>query len=96
MSRCGDIKFALPDYDHQLKPDIKTASNTVGIDLEKPINLSEMVVQECSYIPKETYHGMKFHLKTELKGYDINKDTGETDEIFVTIVRISSKRPKKS
>jgi hypothetical protein len=77
-----------------MRPNLKVASKVTGIDLENPINLSEMEVYECICRPEKTQYGMKFELTAQLKGWDFNTDTGETDEITVTIVRISSKRPK--
>jgi hypothetical protein len=72
------------------KPNIKAASETISIDLEKPIDLSQMDVEECSVLPIETFSGMKFHRTTKLRCYLPN---GE--ELLIVVTLISNSRPQK-
>lgn len=72
----------------QFRPNIDSASNTVDIDLNHPIDVSQMEVHKCSVLPIETYVGMRFERKTELRTRD-----NEGDAIIITITRISQKRP---
>jgi hypothetical protein len=82
---------SMPPCDpHHYRPTIKMASNVVDIELEKPIDISQMIVHECSVKPIETHRGLMFERKSELKAYD--GDSG--DEIIIQITRISPKRPK--
>lgn len=73
---------------HHFRPSIKMASSVVGVDLENPIDVSQMTVHECSVLPVKNYRGMVFHRKTELRAFD------DDEEIIIEITRISQKRPK--
>lgn len=73
---------------HQFSPTIKVASRTIDIDIEQPIDISQMTVHECSVMPVERDNQMKFLRKTELRTFD-----NEGELITVTITRLSNKRP---
>jgi hypothetical protein len=66
------------------------ASNIVGIELSKPIDISEMQVQECSFTPIDTADGLRFERNSEMR-----TRTDDGDEIIISITRISQKRPDK-
>jgi hypothetical protein len=86
----NDFLSRIPENAHHFTPTIKAASATVDIDLESPIDISQMDVLECSVMPVGTDRGMKFRREAKLKTFDSN---GE--EISITIVRISDKRPDR-
>lgn len=74
------------------QPDIKMAGKNVGLDIEKPIDISQMRIAFVSYTPRQKKDGRRyFECITELFA-DIETETG-FEPIKITIVRESQKKP---
>jgi hypothetical protein len=71
---------------------IKIAGVNVGLDLEKPIDVSQMRVVYASNQPVETRCGMKFECLTKLTA-ELQNDEGGFDHLEIVIKRLSTKRP---
>jgi hypothetical protein len=76
-------------------PSMRLAGQMVGIDLENPIDLSQMKVSEVRAWPDEDIFSrrMYFRRTTVLKTFVINED-GEREELEITFELKSNKLPK--
>lgn len=76
-------------------PSIKDAGNMVGLDLENPIDCSQMDVYEISSVPRyDDYNGQsRMERKTVLHAFVFN-EYGEREELTITFELLSQRRPK--
>jgi hypothetical protein len=76
-------------------PSMKLAGQMVGIDLEKPIDCSQMDVREVSAWPDEHIYSRQrfFKRTTVLRAFVINEE-GEREEIEITFELKSVRLPK--
>jgi len=74
---------------------MKLAGQMVGIDLEKPIDVSQMEVHEVrTWSDEDVYsHKMFFRRTTVLKTFVINEE-GEREELEITFELKSNRLPK--
>lgn len=75
------------------EPQIKEAGRMIDIDLEKPIDLSQMRVYQVSAETKEINGFYYVIRKSELFAYVINDD-GDQEELTITFELKSQRMPK--
>lgn len=76
-------------------PDMKLAGQMVSIDLENPIDLSQMTIMEISETPKHDIDSrMMFERKTILHAFVNNN--GREEELEITFILKSQNRSPKN
>jgi len=83
----NNLMGSVPEQPSRLSQ-IQTGGKNVGLDLEKPIDLSEMQMHYAAFKPIETYLGMKFECVTKLYTQMENGD-----ELEIVIKKTTTKIP---
>lgn len=88
----------IPDGPHEechndYRPNIDIASKCAGIDLSKPIDISQMTVLDAATNIVEDYRGRYSFETTSRLFTTVVNEYGEEDELYITIKRKSKRRP---
>lgn len=91
--QCNDFGPLEPCGINRFFPSIKHAGENVGIDLEKPIDLSQMRVNSISSSVDDSNFRLEVIRETELETYVIN-EFGERELLTITFSLRSQRRAK--
>lgn len=93
--QCNDPGPLGPCSINRFAPSLKHAGENVGIDLEKPIDLSQMRVNSISHHLQDVANGFKLEVvrETELETFVIN-EYGEREFLTITFSLRSQRMAK--
>lgn len=75
---------------------LKQASSMIGVDISKPIDVSQMQIRQisCEPVSRDNDYGRMFLRREVRLSSKVINEFGEEEEIFIEFVIHSNRRPK--